>query len=312
MSLPLISVLLPVYNGAPWIRETLNSLLEQTCGEFEIIAINDGSKDDSLSVLRSYSDPRIRVVDQANQGLAATLNIGIGLARSRFLARQDQDDVSLPRRLELQVRFLEAHPEVGAVGTWASIIDSDGRVTGAHRPPSRSDALAEFLLWNNPFVHSSLMFRREVFDTVGPYTTDPARQPPEDFELMSRVARRWQTANLPRILHLYREVRGSMSRVSSHPFEAKVVLVAAENWAHARPGADPALCRQAALFLNGLNPRAEAPQRGFSWLRLVAFIWFRGEPRHPGVMQQIHPGGAMFVRMLKSFAKLVLRPRTLQ
>jgi glycosyltransferase involved in cell wall biosynthesis len=312
MTAPKVSVLLPVYNGAPWLRPTLDAMLRQSLTDFELIAINDGSKDDSLAILRSYEDPRIRVIDQANQGLAATLNRAVGLARARYLARQDQDDVSLPTRLAAQLAFLDAHPEIGVVGTWASIIDAEGRVTGYHKHPTQPGRLAEHLLWNNPFVHSSLMFRREVFETVGLYSTDSARQPPEDYELLSRVARVWPTANLPLVLHEYREVRGSMSRVSSRPFEAKVVLLAAENWAHARPGADPALCRQAAHFLNGLNPSAQAPAGQFSWWRLLRFIWFRGVPRPDrAAVGRIDPGAALFARMLKSIIKIVVHRRAL-
>lgn len=311
MNPPLVSVLLPVYNGAPWLRETLDSMLLQTLTDFEIIAINDGSKDDSLTVLQSYNDPRIRVVDQVNQGLAATLNTAIALARGRYFARQDQDDLSMPQRLARQVEFMNSHPDIGVVGTWAEIIDTDGTAIGIHKHPEHSAALAEFLLWNNPFVHSSLMFRRTVFETVGGYSTDRNRQPPEDYELLSRVARIWKTANIPEVLHRYREVRGSMSRVSSRPFETKVVMLSAENWAFARPGADPALCRQAALFLNGLSPRPQQSKRRFSWLKLLAFIWFLGRPAQPNRAINMHPSRALLVQCLKSFAKLILYRRAI-
>ena len=311
MNPPLVSILLPVFNGTPWVRETLDSMLQQTLTDFEIIAINDGSKDDSLTVLHSYNDPRIRVVDQENQGLAATLNTAIAMARGRYLARQDQDDLSLPERLARQVHFLDNHPDIGVVGTWAEIIDANGTAIGMHKHPEHSATLAEFLLWNNPFVHSSLMFRRTVFDSVGGYSTDRNRQPPEDYELMSRVARTWKTANIPEVLHRYREVRGSMSRVSSRPFEAKVVMLSAENWAFARPGADPALCCQAALFLNGLDPRPQQTKPRFSWLKLLAFTWFLGAPAQPDRVINIQPSRALLVQVLKSFVKLLIYRRAI-
>ena len=94
--LPLVSVVLPVYNGAAYLREAVDSILAQTYRSFELIIINDGSKDDSASIIAQFDDPRIRSFSQANQGLAATLNRGIGLAQGAYIARQDQDDISLP------------------------------------------------------------------------------------------------------------------------------------------------------------------------------------------------------------------------
>lgn len=273
MTTPLVSVLLPVYNGGPWINEALDSILQQTLSDIEVIAINDGSKDDSLLRLRSYRDPRLKVHDQPNQGLSKTLNTALALSRGRYLARQDQDDVAMSSRLESQVRYLKSHPDVGVVGTWARIIDSEGKTIGHHRHPFKPERIAVYLLWNNPFVHSSLMFRREVFESVGTYSTDPSRQPPEDYELLSRIARVWKTANIPQVLQIYREVRGSMSRVTSNPFDAKVVQIASENWAAAFPNANAELCWQAARLLNGLDPRVGTKGQNFSLLSLVKFLW---------------------------------------
>ena len=247
-------MVLPVYNGADYLDEAIESILGQTWQHWELLLINDGSKDRSLEILRSYKDPRIHVIDQANMGLSATLNKGIGLARGTYIARQDQDDISLPRRLEEQVRFMESHPTVGMAGCHARIIGLDGKVIGAHRHPAGNAELKFFLLYNNPFVHSSIMFRKEMFSVTGQYSTDPQRQPPEDYELFSRVARGWDMANIPEILHVYREVKTSMSRDKNNPFLPKILLISAENIAQAsqRTSDDP-LVMETAAFLNGVR-----------------------------------------------------------
>ena len=225
----LISVILPVYNGAAYLREAIESVLSQTFESFELIVINDGSKDESASIIEAYDDPRIRYLYQENRGLAATLNRAIELSRGEFIARQDQDDVSLPERLEKQVAFLRAHPECGMVGSWAEIWEGKTRTQRMHRHPAESAALKFELLFDNPFVHSSMLIRKEVFDRVGLYATDKSRQPPEDYELWSRVARSFQVANIPEPLLIYREMPGSMSRVAENPFLERVVDFSIEN-----------------------------------------------------------------------------------
>lgn len=252
MNPPLITVILPVYNGAAYLEEAMDSMVSQTWQNWELLAINDGSKDNSLEILKKYSDPRIQVIDQTNMGLAATLNKGISLAKGDYIARQDQDDVSLPGRLEEQIKFLQDHPEVGMVGCHAEIVGLKGEKIGYHLHPTGSAELKFFLLHNNPFVHSSIMFRKEVFAKTGVYSTDPSRQPPEDYEFFSRIARDWDVANIPQVLHIYREVRGSMSRDTRNPFLPKVLLISSENLAAAsgKPVSDP-LIRSTAAFLNG-------------------------------------------------------------
>ena len=117
----LVSVVLPVYNGAKYLRDAIDSMLAQSYANFELIIIDDGSTDDSINIISAFNDPRIRLYSQENQGLAATLNRGITLAKGAYIARQDQDDVSLPNRLSKQAAFLETNPDYGMVGTWASI-----------------------------------------------------------------------------------------------------------------------------------------------------------------------------------------------
>ncbi len=246
---PAISVLLPVYNGSRYLREALNSILQQTCADFELIIINDGSKDDSADIIASFEDPRIRYFEQENIGLAATLNRAISLSRGAYLARQDQDDISYPERFEKQLHFLEEHPACGMVGTWAEIWQEEEKTGKQHLHPADNATLQFELLFNNPFVHSSLMIRREVFDRVGLYCTDTSRQPPEDYEMWSRIARSYEVANIPEVLHVYRGTGAGMSQQNWQKIMDKVVLISAENIAFAAGAGpfDPDVVNTAAL-----------------------------------------------------------------
>ena len=226
---PTVSTVLPVYNCPQYIGEAIESVLAQSFTNFELIVIDDGSRDETPDVLRRYTDSRIRHLSQENQGLAATLNRGIALARGRYVARQDQDDVSLPARFERQVAYLDANPACGLVGTWARIWREKEHTTRAHSHPSGNARLKFELLLNNPFVHSSVMLRKATLDRVGGYSTDRGRQPPEDYELWSRIARVFEVANIPEILHVYREVGTSMSRDGPSPFLDHLVAICAEN-----------------------------------------------------------------------------------
>jgi len=230
-SQPLVSVILPVYNGAHFLKEAIECILKQTHTDYELIIIDDGSTDASASIISAYADPRIRFYSQKNQGLAATLNRAISLAKGTYVARQDQDDVSLPDRLSKQVTFLNDHPDYGMVGTWALIWEDVKETQRSHKHPTENLSLQFDLLFNNPFVHSSIMIRKKVFDEVGAYCTDVDRQPPEDYELWSRVARKFKVANIPDVLHVYREVPQSMSRNGDNPFLKNLLKISVENLA---------------------------------------------------------------------------------
>lgn len=228
-----ITVLLPVYNGAADVVQAVNAILAQTFTNFELLIINDGSKDNSAEVLNSLSDPRIRLIHQDNLGLAATLNKGMQLAAGRYIARQDQDDLSHPRRLEKQFEYMESHPDCILLGTAAEIWVGDTPTDRVHQHPVDHGTLSFDLLFNNPFVHSSVMLRKDEVVAAGGYSTDRERQPPEDYELWSRLSRVGQVANLPERLLVYREVPQSMSRTGSNPFIDKLVTICAENLAFA-------------------------------------------------------------------------------
>lgn len=224
-----VTVVIPVYNGEYLLPDALGSVLAQDFSGFEVLLLDDGSLDGSWNVIVECEDPRVRKVRHANRGLAATLNRGVELAKGRYLARQDQDDKLLPGRLAKQWAFLEAHPDVAMVGTWAQIFVGERPTDRCHRHSCSDEALRFELLFDNPFVHSSMMIRVEVLRDVGGYCEDPSRQPPEDYELWSRIGRTYRLANLPEVLTVYREVPGSMSRSGPTPFRANVLRISSEN-----------------------------------------------------------------------------------
>jgi len=258
---PMVSVILPTYNGRTYVGAAIQSILAQSFANYEFIIIDDGSRDGTPDVIREYSDPRVQLTVQENRGLAATLNCGIEMARGRYVARLDQDDWSLPQRLERQVAYMEEHPQCGLLGTWAEIWQGDQPTGRVHSHPADSTELKAELLLNNPFVHSSAMLRRAVIEDIGTYTTDMSRQPPEDFELWSRIARKYDVANIPEVLHVYREVQGSMSRAAPSPFIEHLVTICAENvaWASRTNPSDPTVMNIAALQHGALHRMAGEP-----------------------------------------------------
>jgi glycosyltransferase involved in cell wall biosynthesis len=292
---PAISVVMPVYNGGAILTQAISSILGQSFANLELIIIDDGSQDDSVQVMRSYlSDPRVAVYTQANIGLAATLNRGVELSRGAFVARQDHDDISLPERLERQYRFLLDHPEVGMVGTWASIIDNDGTLLGYHKHPVKDADLRTELIRDNPFVHSSVMFRRDLVREIGGYCEDRAVQPPEDYELWTRLALRTRLANLPECLVKYRETPEGMSRKPNEVFIARKMKMS-ERYLCSLAG-DRMPARAAEDIVSYLNVRCPAhPAGGFLLLR-----------RYYGVVRTLQGRAASFKYSAKLLFKMIL------
>lgn len=209
-----------VKDGEGQISRSIQSLLDQTFSDFELIIINDGSTDGTLSILEGFRDTRIRIYSQPNQGVAISANRGLSLARGRYIARQDHDDFSFPDRLKKQVAFLERSPEVYLLGTAAEIYNSEGPTGRCHDHPTQSEILAIELLFDNPFVHSSVMFRREVLEVVGYYNPDDEITPLDDYDFISRVASKFKVANLAERLVVYYESNKSLTsdfRLSGSP-----------------------------------------------------------------------------------------------
>jgi glycosyltransferase involved in cell wall biosynthesis len=209
---PAVSVLMPVHNAERWLREALDSVLWQSLGCIELIAVDDGSTDGSVAMLESAAraDGRVRLLRQPHQGLIAALNLGLVEARAPLLARLDADDIAHPTRLQQQAAFLAEHPEVGVVGAWALEIDAGGHVRGRRTPEVAPAALKQVLARNNPIIHSAVMARTDLLRQLGGYRA--AFQTAEDYDLWLRASEVAQIANLPAFLVSYRVHGAGASR----------------------------------------------------------------------------------------------------
>jgi len=214
-----VSILLPVYNGARYLDSAVRSLLGQTHTDFELLILDDGSSDGSAELAETFRDSRIRVLrSEGNMGLPATLNKGLRAARAELVARQDADDLSHPERLERQVRFLETHREVGLLGTRAWVVDENGLYRGSVLHALHHDALLFELLFDNAFVHSSVMLRRSLVLDQNGYDEKAGYN--EDYDLWLRLARVTRLANLGERLVAWRVHPQSKTRRTNAAAEA--------------------------------------------------------------------------------------------
>ncbi len=209
MSAPAVSVVMAVYNGEPWLGEALASILGQSLVDLELIVVDDGSTDGTSERLAAVTDTRLCVLRQSRGGQTAALNRGLRAARAPLIARIDADDIALPRRLACQAAFLAAHPDVGLLGTAAREIAPNGAVVRTLVPPYDDHALRRALRRSNPFIHSSVMFRRALVDAVGAY--DESFAVAQDYDLWLRMSRVTRLANLDEPLVLRRLAPGRLS-----------------------------------------------------------------------------------------------------
>nr|WP_275983432.1 glycosyltransferase family 2 protein [Paenibacillus hamazuiensis] len=213
-----VTVLLPVFNGIPYIEEAIISVLSQTFTDFEFLLIDDGSRDGTLQLLQGWQarDGRIKVVvHETNRGLIASLNEGLSLATGKYIARMDADDVCLPHRLQRQVEFMEAHPEIGVCGGQASYTGT-GRIT---TNPLDHEQIKCFQLFWCAFTHPSVMMRKSVLDQYGiRYQPYPHA---EDYDLWNRLAKVCGLVNLPDVLVVKRDHPAQVS-VAHKPLQDHV------------------------------------------------------------------------------------------
>lgn len=214
---PMVSVLLPVRDGLPYLPAAVESILNQTYGNFELIVVDDGSLDKSRELIaaRALLDHRIRLVANPGNGLVDALNHGIGLARGAYVARMDADDIAMPERLERQVAFLDAHQHIAVLGTQVHHIDEKGAPYGkASAFPTDPEAISAALMEKGCVIrHPTIMARRDALVAIGGYRS--ALVYAEDFDLWLRMAERYQLANLADATLFYRLHANAIS-VSRH------------------------------------------------------------------------------------------------
>lgn len=209
---PTVTVLMPVYNGERYLGAAIESILEQTFRDFELLVFDDCSTDASVHIVQGYGDPRIRLVaNQVNLGVAATLNRGIRLAHGRYIARMDCDDISLPDRLRKQFDFMEENPAIGVCGSRVRRI---GAKRGLWKVQKGDAAIKSRLLFENAMAHPSVMLRTSVLadHNLG---YDPTFRCAQDYAFWAELSRHSRLANLDEVLLLYRVHSSQISEAHS-------------------------------------------------------------------------------------------------
>jgi glycosyltransferase involved in cell wall biosynthesis len=202
---PLVSVVIPCYDAEQYVEDAVRSIMKQSYTNLEIITIDDCSTDNTLSVLKKLCAEDSRIVlllNEKNLGLVSTLNKGISSTRGKYVARMDADDISMPDRISIQVKYLEANGSVGMCGANYILIDEKAKEIGKLKFPGQPENIKTELLFYCPFCHPLVMIRKSVFDTIGLY--NEGLVPAEDYELWLRIAEKFPVENIPDFLLYYR------------------------------------------------------------------------------------------------------------
>jgi len=199
MSTPIITVLMPAYNAEKYLSDAIHSILEQSFTDFELLIINDGSTDNTQQVVRSFTDDRIVLVDQIHGGVSKALNNGLAIAKGKYMARFDSDDICLPHRLEKQFLFLETNPEYVIVGTDAEyMLENGDHLFDFTCIGHTNDDLVDKLYFYCPFIHSSVMYRKDAVLKAGGYSLLAHNF--EDYLLWTQLSKLGKLYNLPETL----------------------------------------------------------------------------------------------------------------
>lgn len=225
---PLVSIVMPIYNGERYMRKAIESILAQTYTQWECIIIDDCSTDNTATILMSYKDERIRVITQKeNQGVGAALALGVEAAKGAYIARMDGDDIALPERLAKQVAFMEAHPEYGVIGSHYRLIGEENEKGRPVMIPVIDEAIKFRMLITFPFCHPTMMFRASLLHD-NKLNYDPSYPIAEDYVLLIELYDKTHFYNMPESLLKYRKHSGSVTTLKkAKNADAKWAIVAA-------------------------------------------------------------------------------------
>jgi glycosyltransferase involved in cell wall biosynthesis len=207
---PKISVIMPVYNAGKYVKEAIESILHQTFVDFEFIIINDGSTDDSLTVIKSFNDYRIILIDQDNQGLIKSLNLGLSLAKGSWIARMDADDISYSNRFEEQIKLIDE--SIAVIGSQAHLIDANGHNFGTTNFALTHDKIYKDLVKHrSTVIHPSVLINKSLLTFVGGY--DLKMKHIEDFDLWLRISKVGKLINVNKALLGLRKHESNISKI---------------------------------------------------------------------------------------------------
>jgi glycosyltransferase involved in cell wall biosynthesis len=196
-----LTVLMPVYNAEKYLREAIDSILNQHFSEFEFVIINDGSTDKSEEIIRSYTDPRIKYYkNEVNSGIVKTLNKGLDLIHSEYIVRMDSDDISLPDRLSIQKKFMDDHPEVGVSSSYYEIFGNENQII---QLASESDVIKAYLIFGSQICHPAAIIRTSVLKNNNLHYSS-AFPHMEDYDLWYRLKDLTNFGNIRQVLLKYR------------------------------------------------------------------------------------------------------------
>lgn len=242
-----VSILVPVYNVEPYLRQALDSILAQTFSDFELLLIDDGSTDRSGEIIEEYrrQDARIVAVHKKNEGVALTLNRGLSMARGDYIRRFDSDDTCLSTALEKQVHFLDEHPEISLVGTQIAFQSNRGKIAWHFRNPHNDYFAGEAIKIASandfkrgcPIIHATVLVRRSIMEEMGGYRTDFLTS--EDIDLWLRIVERYPAAVLNDCSYFVRlhPTSATQKHVASRRFYRELALAYHEE--RQRCGSDP-------------------------------------------------------------------------
>ncbi len=215
MTSPKVTVLMSVYNGEKYLHEAIDSIVNQTFRDFEFLIINDASTDRTSEILKSYQDPRIRIINnEKNIGLTRSLNKGLKVAKGEYIARMDADDISTPDRLDKQVAYMDNHPEKALLGGTAIVINGKGNTASRWHLLTEPGLLRWSLLFSNQFIHSAVVLRSALLRTLR-LNYDCALSCVQDYDLWQRISRYASVANLGDVVIYRREHQENISTRNS-------------------------------------------------------------------------------------------------
>lgn len=218
--MPLVSVIMPVYNAEQYIRESIDSILNQTFKDFEFIIINDGSSDRTKEIIQSYNDPRIKYFEnEKNLGIVYTLNRGIQIATGKYIARMDADDIAAESRLKKQVSYLDNNPKIGVVGSQL-LVFGDNIKTSLFPYSCTPDMAKADLLFNSSLAHPTVMIRKSILDKYQ-IQYEQFYQGLEDYVMWWRVAQHAEIVSINEPLLKYRKHDEQITQQRSMEFIEK-------------------------------------------------------------------------------------------
>jgi glycosyltransferase involved in cell wall biosynthesis len=285
--MPLVSVLMAVFNEEKFVGRAIESVLAQTFEDFELLLFDDGSTDGTRRVIEQFDDPRIRLQSGANRGQTACLAQGVEMAASPLVARLDADDIALPDRLKTQVSFSEHNPRYAMVGSQAIVLDERGNELCVCPVPTTNEEICDGMATRCCFLHSTVMFRREAVIEVGNYR--PLFRFAQDYDLWLRLGERYPLANIAEPL-VYRRLKARSPSVSRLHVQQRYAYWARQFASQRRQrGQDDLALGKSDEFerdmmrigsLRGISYRRQLAENYFSWAQYCLWQGATGAYRH--------------------------------